>query len=332
MKKITIAIIGAGPAGLSAALWLKKLGVTPVVIEKESITGGMQNFNFLNNDWVLGQVAATGVQMAKTFYQHVRNENIDVRTHTSMHNISVVNDGGFSISLLDVNGQETTLVCDGIVLANGTRYIGKEILSGLIDKENLSLFEKAIIEGPYTFLEIEKLQNKHVLIVGAGDNAFENASMLLKQDCRVSIVARSTPKAQSQFVDEVVAHPNATVFEHASLSSLFCVDPASQSETKKIVAKINVETGSCELDVDRIHILAGYQANTDSVALCFLLGLGKHLACDDNQFVLVDSFGRTNINRVYAAGDICNIHFPCVVSAIASGALAAKTISQDLLS
>jgi len=346
MKPTTIAIIGAGPAGLSAALWLKNLGLTPIVIEREAKTGGMQNFNFLHNDWVLGQLAPTGLNMADSFDQHVKERAVDIRLQCEIDSIVPSDNGGFFIGLKKFVGtgesiaisqknpqrddQKNTISCDGIILANGTRYLGKDIMSRVQGIDQLA--HNDIIEGPYAFANIERHKNKHVLIVGAGDNAFENAAMLLQQGCQVTVVARSTPKARSQFVDEVIKHPEATVMKNSSVISV------KKKHTSEIEVTLSVGDSlqkksviPHDVVVDQIHILAGYCSNADTVSSLMLSGVGESLSCDDNQFLLIDRLGRTNVARVYAAGDVCNTDFPCVVSAVASGALAAKTISQDLL-
>jgi thioredoxin reductase (NADPH) len=361
MKTTNIAVVGAGPAGLSAALWLKNLGLTPIVIEREAKTGGMQNFNFLHNDWVLGQLAPTGLNMASSFDLHVKERAVDIRLQCSLESIMRANDGGFILSL---NGQKTPAIkkmqsnsqsnsqvhpqsnsqvhsqshaekvyCDGIILANGTRYLGKEIMSHVAGVDLLERDD--IIEGPYAFLDVERHKNKRVLIVGAGDNAFENAAMLLQQGCQVTIIARSAPSARSQFVDEVTVHPQATIMDGASIVSVKKINPteievdirsSDSSKNHPLVSK-NKST----LVVNQIHILAGYCSNADTVNSLMLSGVGESLDCDSNQFLLVDRLGRTNVSHIYAAGDVCNTDFPCVVSAVASGALAAKTASQDLL-
>ena len=381
MKTTNIAVVGAGPAGLSAALWLKNLGLTPIVIEREAKTGGMQNFNFLHNDWVLGQLAPTGLNMASSFDLHVKERAVDIRLQCNLESIMRANDGGFILSL---NGQKTPapkkmqsssqvysqsssqvysqsssqvhsqsssqvhsqsssqvhsqshaekIYCDGIILANGTRYLGKEIMSHVAGVDLLERDD--IIEGPYAFLDVERHKNKRVLIVGAGDNAFENAAMLLQQDCQVTIIARSAPSARSQFVDEVAVHPQSTIIDGASIMSVKKINPTEieidirsndSSKNHPLVSK-NKST----LVVNQIHILAGYCSNADAVNSLMLSGIGESLDCDNNQFLLVDRLGRTNVSHIYAAGDVCNTDFPCVVSAVASGALAAKTASQDLL-
>jgi thioredoxin reductase len=213
--------------------------------------------------------------------------------------------------------------------------VGKDILPSQVN----TVASQNVIEGPYAFVDIEEQKNKTIVIVGAGDNAFENAAMLLQQDCKVFVIARSTPRAQRKFVEKVQGHPKATIIENATLYSAEKSKQGSDSvETMDVGIRYHPwsENGVHQhhydiSSVDRIHVLAGYQANTDSVAPLIFSGLSEFLTCDDNQFLQVDGFGRTNISGIYAAGDVCNIDFPCVVSAVSAGALAAKAISQDLL-
>ncbi|ODS24261.1 hypothetical protein AB835_04325 [Candidatus Endobugula sertula] len=316
MKKVSVAIIGSGPAGLSAALWAKKLGLFPFVIEKASVTGGMQNFNFLENSWVLGQQGVTGVDIAKNFYQHIQKEDIPVHVNLTMTAIKRVF-GGFYLEFSDGSSK----ICESIILANGTRYVGQEILESIPGFEDIN--RERIIEGPYSFIGMDDLRGQHIVILGAGDNGFENALMLLECGCEVSLIARSTPKAQQKFVEKVLAHQHFSLYEYAKITHFFI-------NNHRMSIKIKSST-EVTVSVDRIHILVGYRANTDSVIDIVEQGLGKKLDCHHNDFLWVDQVSKTNVPGIYAAGDICNTHFPCVVSAIASGALAAKTISRELL-
>jgi thioredoxin reductase len=312
MKKVRVAIVGGGPAGLSAALWLKNLEMVPIIIEKEMKTGGMQNFNFLSNDWVLGQISETGVEVAEKFHQHILDEAIDLRLQHKLVDLSV-EENGYRLFFQS----EDSFVCDAIILANGTRYVGREILP-----KYTGVNQHQIIEGPHSFVDLEACRQQKVVIVGAGDNAFENALMLLQQECQVIMVSRSSPKAQKRFVDQVGNHASFTLIENA------CVDSVMQyGEQLALVVAGHVEH---EVLADRLHILAGYRSNLAGVSSLIEQGLKGSFRCDENGFLIVDDKGRTNINHVYAAGDICNAQFPCVVSAVASGALAAKTLSEDL--
>lgn len=327
----TIAIIGAGPAGLSAALWLNNLGLTPIILEQAPATGGMLNVNFLSNDWVLGQTDVTGPEMASRYDLHVSARAIDVRLQTQLQAITCDKTGGFELTLCSLTNTEgvasATLSCAGILIATGTRYVDKYVFSGAI----LDIAAPYIVEGPYAFLDIEQKKNKTIVIVGAGDNAFENASILLEQGCCVTIVARSTPRAQKKFLDKVANHAKARIFERATLESASLLDD-------KLAVQLSVRSDNSHNPsliilqaVDNIHLLAGYQPNSERLVSCIEKGLGESLNCDEQNFLQVDHLCRTNIEGIYAAGDICNAHFPSVVSAISGGALAAKTISQDVV-
>lgn len=321
-----VAIIGAGPAGLSAALWLKNLGLNPVVLEQSSVTGGMLNVNFLSNDWVLGQAGVTGPDMAVRYNQHIAEKAIDLRTHTQIQHMVRDTSNEFLLTLLSAN-DTARLVCAAVLVATGTRYVDRHILPRAV----IDVAASRIVEGPYAFADIEQQKNKTIVIVGAGDNAFENAAMLLDQGCQVSIIARSVPRAQRKFIDKVSAHSRATIIEYATVESAAVLEQTARLQLH-VRSGAGSEAALAEINnVDTIHVLAGYQPNSELLVRYITEGLQEPLICDDQGFLCVDRFGRTNIQGVYAAGDICNTDFPSVVSAVSGGALAAKTISHDIM-
>lgn len=311
-KPLSVAIVGAGPAGLSAALWCKNLGMAPVVIEREARTGGMQNFNFLENDWVLGLQDMSGVDIAQQFDRHVQAKEIEMFMKGNLRSITP-QQGQF---LLDVDGSELTT--RAIIVATGTRYVGSEIFSSTTGFADIDA--GIVVEGPYAFCDLEQCNSLHIGIVGGGDNAFENAMILLGQGCRVSMICRSQPRAQKKFSEPVLSHPKFTLYKEDVVKQCVVHTPGT--------CQLLLDSGELLL-IDRLHILAGYKANSECIIEQCLDGLGKTLACDQQGFLKVDSRQRTNIAGIYAAGDIHNTVFPNVVSAIASGALAAKTISRD---
>ncbi len=341
IKRIRVAVIGAGPAGMSAALWLKNLGMSPVVIEKTTMAGGMLNVNFLENDWVLGQRDLTGVELAKNFQQHIVSENIDLLLEKNIQNIQK-NKEGFLLGLTHANsnnsanerfGEKQTLDCDAIIFAAGTRYVDKNILCSCEGFSDID--SRQVIEGPYAFLHMEQLTPQRVLIIGAGDNAFENAMMLLERGFTVTIVARSEPKAQIKFLDAVMDHSCFTLLTHVPIEKMKFSQSAGDNGNKESVLTVDgqclneAESKTYFVPFDRLHILAGYQPNADRLLSIIDTNLRSSIEIDDNGFVVVDASCHTTVKGLYAAGDIANTQFPCVVSAIALGAQAAKSISQD---
>jgi thioredoxin reductase len=226
----------------------------------------------------------------------------------------------FSIDLRTENGEAVSSRYSALVIATGLRYRGKEVLEtvpGLnqIDTSN-------IVYGPYSFLDLESLYGKTVLIVGCGDNAFENAYFLLEAGAKIALICRSTPRTQVRLRDSVQRFSSGwSIYTHASIERFQIADDC-------IEVSISSESGSETLRVHKIHVLAGYIPNT-SFLKGVLGSLFDRFTFDPAGYLKVDDWGRTGVPAIYAAGDVCNPDFPNVASAIASGAKAAKALEVD---
>jgi len=321
MNRTRIGIIGAGPAGLSAALWLCNRGFAPWIVEAGERPGGMLNLNFLGNDWVLGHEDATGVELAQRFAQHVQRR--DVRLWCGARPHAVRRDGGgFRLEFTTPEGarEETA---QALLIATGTRYRAEEVLSGVPGAQDLLAREIAC--GPYAFADLEAQSGRRILIVGGGDNAYENARLLAGKAAVLHLVMRGAPRAGMHLRAEVEAAVRAgrcRVYRHTRIAAI-----ARRDGTLEV--RLSGERGSETVAVDRIHVLAGYVPNTAFLAPVFgALAAGFEL--DAAGYLRADADGRTGVRGVYAAGDVCNPQFPCVVSALAQGARAARAIEHDL--
>ncbi len=74
----TAIILGGGPAGCQCALWLKMLGLDPVIVEKTNKLGGLQHFNPYQNNWLIGMRHTTGREFANNVQQHIEELEIIV--------------------------------------------------------------------------------------------------------------------------------------------------------------------------------------------------------------------------------------------------------------
>jgi thioredoxin reductase (NADPH) len=313
-----IAVLGAGPAGLSAALWLRNLGFEPRVIDAAAHAGGLQNLNFLANDWVLGQPGQTGPTLTARFVEHARTVGIAVVTGTRAIELA----GRAGDFRLRVDTGEV-LACAAIVIATGTRFRADEVLAGVDGIAGVAA--DRIAYGPYAFADLAGCAGKRVLIVGGGDNAFENARLLAPNAAMVHLAVRSRPRAQQGLaaaVAEEIAAGRCRLFESARIQAL-------AEGAAGLQATLAVAQGTEEIMVDRIHVLAGYEPNTAFIGEVFPADLRDALCFDAQGYLIVDAVGRAGAAGIYAAGDVCNPAFPCVVSAIAQGALVARTIEMD---
>lgn len=314
---LSVAIVGAGPAGLSAALWLKQLGYAPFVLEAAEAPGGILRFNFLANEWVLGQHGLTGTEMSARFVAHAEAAGIPIACTSSVQRLVPV-PNGWRLFLHDGTPRHAAAV----IVATGLRYRGPEALATVAGIGQLSASELAY--GPFAFRDLDLCQGKTVLIVGGGDNAFENAKMVAELGGCAIILCRSRPRAQRQLHEAVERFADRIrMVMHATLRAV-------RREAGKLVANWQTVSDTTEVAmVDRLHVLIGYAPNSEWLVAA-LGDTATALARDEAGYLITDRWGRTPLLRLYAAGDLVERDFPNVVSALASGARAAKAVDIDL--
>jgi len=312
-----VCILGAGPAGLSAALWLHNFGLRVTLLEKTDYAGGMQRLNFLPNDWLLGQPGLAGPELAQRFVAHV-TRHVAITLHYGCLPTRIERLGkGFRIT----GAEGRCFDCAAILLATGTRFRAEETM---IRVDGFESHRGVFSFGPHVFRDMERLAGQRVLIIGGGDNAFENARFLLELGCHVTLAARSAIRAQRVLRSRV---------ENAENSRVLCpvyLQKIALSADGVVASLVDQDSRMQALQVDRIHVLAGYEPNTGFLRDCLGAECLARLRFDPAGYLVADGFGRTGCRGLYVAGDVCNPAHPCVVSALAEGAEAARGIEMDL--
>jgi thioredoxin reductase (NADPH) len=180
-----LVIIGAGPAGISASLQAKTLGLKSITIEQDSLGGTVYNFPrakiVMTSPMDLpGYGKIKLFETSKTellnLWQKVISENqIQVKEHTKVGEIR--KDGSNLMVVTDKGEQFST---NKVLLAIGRRGSPRKLNTAGEDMEKVA----------YRLLEPERIENKHVLVVGGGDSAIENA-LLLAPNNTVTLSYRS---------------------------------------------------------------------------------------------------------------------------------------------
>ncbi|KAF7600373.1 MAG: hypothetical protein CGU28_07340 [Candidatus Dactylopiibacterium carminicum] len=312
-----ICILGSGPAGLSCALWAHNLGLDPKLIELNAQSGGAMQVNFLTNEWVLGHRGMTGQQLAANFVAHVEALGIPILYDSRPTNMERLSDGNLQITLDTPHGI-SGFDAGAVVIATGTRFRARETL---LSVPGFAQCDQGRMRfGPHCFTHIETLAGQRLLIIGGGDNAFENATLAHAAGAHVTVVARSVFHAQERFMTGMRT-AGAKLHEHARLANL---RPAPSG----LLTTLETPQGNIEVEVDRLHLLAGYQPNTEFLSAVFGASIPP-LQRDTEGYLQVDAQCRCSQPGFYAAGDVCNRLFPSVVSAISQGAQAARQIELD---
>lgn len=304
---MNIAVIGGGPAGMSCALWLTNFGYRPIIIEADSALGGLQRYNFHDNPWVLGLPGFNGVALADHLVEHFRSLAAPSYLGCGIRSINRLG-SGFSVAL-DC-AENTAIEASGIVIATGTRpraVPGFHELGKLTDR---------IIIGPTSFLIRSGIRNSRVLILGGGDNAFDHALYLSPYDNEISVCTRGAFTARPDFIRRAVDDPVISLHPDCKVRSITL-------DTDGL--KVQYEDKSHAYDF--VLVMYGFMPNSEFLALA---DAPARPLTDREGFIQVDRWQRTNIERIYAAGDVTAAQHPCVSTAIGQGAVAAKAISMDM--
>ncbi len=179
MRKEAI-ILGGGPAGLSAAIWLKKLGVDVVLLERSSALGGLQRRSPYENLWIPGVQGKTGQDVARALADHAKALGVEVRLN---HQAPVVPGEAY-----ETGGISAPFV---VIATGSTPRAGRFVPSATV----------AI--GPGEPMEAIEVTGKRVAILGGGDNAFDQARFVRDRGGEVTVFSRGEPRAQKMLRETV---------------------------------------------------------------------------------------------------------------------------------
>ncbi len=181
-----VIIIGGGPAGLSCAIWLKKLGVSAVLLEASGILGGLQTRSPYENLWIPGVQGKTGQQVAGSIAQHAADVGAETHVNARVENVAV-EAGQFHVK----TAQGEWLAPFVVVATGSTPRTG-----GFTPTASIAI-------GPGVPMEALDVKGQTVAILGGGDNAFDQARFVRDRGGHVALFSRKQPRAQKLLQDLV---------------------------------------------------------------------------------------------------------------------------------
>ena len=300
---LDVLIIGAGPAGLSAARWCDELGLDTLLLEANEDVGGQLAWIHNRIENYLGVHADDGQQLRELFIAQTKDCDFDQWT-------------GVAIDKVDLkakrvrlhSGEELQAIA--IVIATGLRRRRLGI-PGETEFEGGGIIESSKRDR-------EQFTGKDVCVIGGGDAAAENALLLAEVCPTVTLVSRSRKlRARREFSEQLPTHHCITVFPESNVRRILGNEGVEAVEIERAGA-----IKPFQMAVQGVVIRIGFEPNTD-----FVRG---QLELDDGGYVTTDSRQETSIENVFAIGDVANPLAPTIAGAVGAGATAAKVIAGRL--
>lgn len=298
-----VLIIGAGPAGLSAARWCDELGLETLVLEQNDQVGGQLLSVHNQVDNYLGVRAANGQEVRDLFVEQTKECDFDLWTNVQIDSVDL-----HAKQLALKSGEELQAIAMIIATGLRRRRLG---IPGEFEFQGRGIIESATRDR-------ELLAGKDVCVIGGGDAAAENALLLAEVCPTVTLVHRSRKmRARREFTEQLHTNHCITVFPESVVHRIIGDEGVEAVEIERAGA-----IKPFQMAVQGVLIRIGWEPNTD-----FIRG---QLELDESGYVIVGSQQETSIANVFAVGDVANPLAPTIAGAVGGGATAAKVIGARL--
>lgn len=300
-----VVIIGAGPAGLAAALWCDQLGLDTLILEQSETVGGQLHSIYGAIENYPGVRALNGAELLARFADQIDNAGFDLWTNVEIASVDLA---AKRVSLR--SGEQLQSI--SIIIATGVRrrqlgipgeneFSGKGIVDSAASDRNL-------------------FAGKDVCVIGGGDAAVENALLLADVCPTVTLVHRGKKlRARREFVEQLQTNHCITVFTESVISRII-----GNEEVEAVEIQRKEAIKPFQMAVRGVLIRIGVEPNTDSFR--------DQLQLDEKGYIVVTSQQETTLTNVFAIGDVSNPMASTISGATGAGATAAKVIADRLQS
>lgn len=290
-----VIIIGGGPAGMSAAIYSSRARLKTLIIEKAgcggqiAITDHLENYPGFETGINGFELAVKMQTQATTFGSEITyGEVLSIETKENIKKVVL---------------QDKVFETKTIIIASGAAF-KKLNVPGEEEFIGRGVSYCATCDGPF-------FRNKEIAVVGGGDSALQEALYLTKFASKVNLIHRRNEFRAAKILQEKVLANEKIIVILDSVVEEICGTQMLDSVKVK-----NVKTGNIiNLAVNGIFLFVGWQPNTK-----FLEKSDINL---DNGYIVTDENMKTNIDGIFACGDVRKKQLRQVVTAVSDGAISA---------
>lgn len=282
-------VIGAGPAGLTAGIYLARGGAKTLIIEKESIGGQIASSPLVEN--YPGFKSISGSELVDMLYEQVISLGVDIE----IGEVKSIENGEIKKVFVDDTVYETKTV----IIATGVKH-RKLNLENEDEFIGSGIHFCATCDGPF-------YKNKVVGVIGGANSAVINAIYLASLCDKVYLIYRGKDlKCEKKLKEKVSKLKNVEILLNSNIIQYLGVDKLDKIVVKDLI-------GKREIQVDGIFLSIGMDPETS-----IKLNLNK---TENNYYDSVDTL--TNLPGILVAGDCRNKNIRQVTTAVSDGTVAA---------
>jgi thioredoxin reductase (NADPH) len=303
-EKVSILIIGSGPAGYTAAIYAARANMKPLLYQgiqpggQLTITTEVENYPGFPD-------GIQGPDMMVNFEKQAARMGTDIR-----YGLATKVDFSFDVKKVWID-DEKIIEADAVIISTGAsaKWLGipsEERLNGF------GVSACAVCDGFF-------FKGKEVAIVGAGDTAAEEAHYLSKMCTTVHMIVRKEQMRASKVMqDRVLNTPNIKVYFNTETDEIL-----GEKNVQAVRVKNNVTNELHEIPVSAFFVAIGHKPNSDI--------FNDFLNMDETGYILTEpGTTKTNIEGVFAAGDVQDKNYRQAVTAAGSGCMAALDAERYL--
>lgn len=293
-----VVIIGGGPAGLTAGIYVKRAMLNALILEKTGIGGQIIVTDLVEN--YPGFLEISGADLARKFEEHAQKFGLETR---SMAEVKGIEDRG-KIKIVKTTAGD--IETKAVIIASGTtpKKLGAK---GELEFTGRGVSYCATCDGFF-------FRDKVVIVVGGGDSAVTEAIFLTKMAKNVIIVHRRD-KLRAEKINQEHAFKNPKI-------SFVWDSVVEEIAGGKVVEKViimNVKTNvMSEIKTDGVFIYVGLIPNTGFA----------NVKKDDRGFIIADGRMETSVKGIFAAGDCRVTPLRQIATAVGDGAIAAVSAER----
>ncbi|MCL2009181.1 MAG: thioredoxin-disulfide reductase [Synergistaceae bacterium] len=298
MEKRELVIIGAGPAGMTAAIYGRRAGLDVLLLERGAAGGQINTTEEIEN-WP-GVQRATGPELGNMFREHALKFKTEFRT-AEVKKVELREDSKIVVT------NKGEIEAEAVIVATGA-YFRRLGCPGEAERVGQGVSYCAVCDGAF-------FEDEVVAVVGGGNTAVEEGDYLTKFASKVYIIHRRDEfRADRAAVERALSNPKIEPVWNSVVEKI-----EGDGTVENLVLR-NVKTNEVSnLPVAGVFMFVGQSPYDECVR-----GLVK--AAKDG-WIIVNEGMETSVEGIFAAGDVLNKHLRQVVTAASDGAVAAMSAS-----